>query len=132
MALTELIQANPTVSILIISFLVTVFMTVVSYYLTNKNLMKDIKERQKTVREEMKKYRDNPQKMMELNQMMMADFPHQMKQSMKISLVTLIPLLFVFNKLRVIYSTTTVHWLATYIISSIIYSIILRKIFKLD
>jgi len=132
MTLTELIQANPTVSILILSFLVTVFMTIVSYYLTDRNLMKDIKERQKTVREEMKKYRDNPQKMMELNQQLMADFPHQMKQSMKISMVTLIPLLFVFNWLRTVYSTTTIHWLATYIISSIIYSIILRKVFKLD
>ena len=132
MTLTTLVQSNPIISILIFSFMVTVFITAISYFFTDRNLMKDIRERQKSVREEMKKYRDNPQKMMELNQQIMADFPHQMKQSMKISLITIVPMLLVFNWLNKVYSTTNTHWLATYIISSIVYSIILRKIFKLD
>lgn len=132
MGLTTLIQANPTISIVIFSFLVTVFITIISYYFTDRNLMKEIKERQKSLKIEMKKYSDNPQKMMELNKQMMADFPHQMKQSMKVSLITLVPMILVFNWLSKVYATSTTHWLATYIICSIIFSIILRKVFKLD
>lgn len=134
MSITTLIQANPQTSILILSLLVTLFVTVISYYFTDRNLMKEIKERQKSLREEMKKYRDNPQKMMELNKQIMADFPNQMKQSMKVSLITLIPLIFVFNWLRVVFAGTTIasNWIWWYIISSIVFSIGLRKIFKLD
>ena len=132
MTITTIIQANPTVSILLFSFLVTVFITIISYYFTDRNLMKEIKERQKALKEEMKKYKDNPSKMMELNKQMMADFPKQMKQSLKVSLITIIPMIFLFNWLQKIYAGSTTHWLATYIISSIVFSIVLRKLFKLD
>ena len=47
MALIDLIQANPHIAIIILSFIVTVFITTVSYFMTDKVRMKEIKDRQK-------------------------------------------------------------------------------------
>ena len=131
---TAFIQADPKIAIIILSFIVTLITTIVSWLVTDKAKMKEIKEKQKTLKEEMKKYRDNPEKMMEINKKMMEDMPHQMKQSMKIMFITIIPLLVFFRWLRSIYATTTLvnSWIWWYIISSIVFSIILRKVFKMD
>jgi len=131
---TALIQANPKIAILILSFMVTFITTIVSYLVTDRKLMKDIKEKQKSLREEMKKYRDNPAKMMEINKKMMEDMPRQMKQSMKIMIITIVPLIVFFNWLRNIYADTSIagSWIWWYIIASIIFSILLRKVFKMD
>jgi uncharacterized membrane protein (DUF106 family) len=134
MDLALIIQANPKTTIVVLSFIATLFITIITHFLTDKELMRTIKQKQKALREEMKKFRDNPEKMMEINKKMMEDFPHQMKQSMKVSLVTIIPLLLLFNWLRTIYSTTAIagSWIWWYIIASLIFSLILRKVFKLD
>jgi uncharacterized membrane protein (DUF106 family) len=132
--LTAIILANPKTSIITISFLATLFITILSYFMTNRDLLKQIKEKQKSLREEMKKYKDNPEKMMEINRQMMEDFPKQMKESMKISLVTIIPFILLFKWLKAIFIETTIasSWIWWYIIFSLIFSMILRKVFKLD
>lgn len=132
--INSIIISYPKPSILVISFLVTLFITIISHYFTDKELMKGIKEKQKRLKEEMKTHKDNPQKMMEINKQMMEDFPTQMKQSMKISLITIIPLLFLFQWLRSMFAQTAIvtNWIWWYILSSLIFSLILRKMFKLD
>lgn len=129
-----LIQANPKIAIVILSFIVTLITTIITLLITDRKLMKEIKEKQKALKEEMKKYRDNPAKMMEINKKMMEDFPKQMKQSLKLMVITIVPIIIFFNWLRSIYAETTLasSWIWWYIISSIIFSIILRKVFKLD
>jgi len=129
-----LVIANPKIAIIIISFIATLIVTTLSHFLMNKELMRSIKEKQKRLREEMKKFRDNPQKMMEINKQMMEDFPKQMKESMKISVVTLIPFLILFSWLKKIYILTPIasSWIWWYILASLGFSIILRKLFKLD
>lgn len=134
MTITSLIGANPKIAIIVISFLATLFITIISYFLTDKELMRRIKQKQKVLREEMKKYRDNPEKMLEINKQMMEDFPHQMKQSLKITVVTLVPMLLLFGWLRRVFVTTTISssWIWWYILASLVFSIILRKILKMD
>ena len=134
MDITPIIIQHPKPAILIIYLLVTIFITIISYYVTDRNLMKEIKEKQKRLKEEMKIHKDNPQKMMEINKQMMEDFPKQMKQSMKISVITIIPLLLLFNWLRPTFTQTTLatNWIWWYIIASLIFSIVLRKVFKMD
>ena len=134
MDITPIIIQYPKPAILIISFLVTVFITIISYYVTDRNLMKEIKEKQKRLKEEMKIHKDNPQKMMEINKQMMEDFPKQMKQSMKISVITIIPLLLLFKWLKPTFEQTILaqNWIWWYIIASLIFSIVLRKVFKMD
>ena len=47
------IISNPKGSIVAISFLVTLFITVIRYYMTDREKMKDIRMRQKKLRVEM-------------------------------------------------------------------------------
>lgn len=130
----NLIINNPKLSIVIISFLISLFVTVIRYFMTDKEKMREIKEKQKKLREEMKMHKNNPEKMMELNQKMINDLPEQMKQGFKPMIITLIPILLIFAWMRSVYSVTDIanSWLWWYIISSIIFSIILGKIFKLQ
>jgi len=131
MPILELIQNNPRISIIIISFIATLFITVVRYFMTDREKMKEIRERQKKLREEMKKFKDSPEKIMELNKKMFEDMPEQMRMSFKPMIITLIPLIFLFKWLWDIYSTTQIAsvWIWWYIISSIIFSILLNKVF---
>ena len=130
MEITSFIQGNPITSILVISFLVTVFITIVRYFMTDRERMKEIKDRQKELRKEMKEVRDNPEKMMELNKKMMEDLPEQMRHSFKPMIITLIPILLIFGWLRATYALTSISstWLWWYIGSSIVFSIILSKL----
>jgi len=134
MEIISFIQENPQISVVMLSFIVTLFITVISYFVTDRELMRKIKEKQKALREEMKKYRDNPEKMVEINKKMMEDFPYQMKQSLKIMVITMIPLLIFFKWARDIFSQTPIAstWIWWYIGASLVFSIFLRKIFKLD
>jgi len=134
MAIIDLIQNNPRISILLISLLVTIFITVVRYYMTDRERMKEIRTKQKELRKEMKEYRSNPEKMMELNKKMLEDMPEQMKQSFKPMLITLIPILLIFGWMRATYAITDIAstWLWWYIGSSIVFSIILSKVFGLQ
>ena len=129
MAIIDLIQNNPKISIIIISLMVTIFITTVRYYMTDKVRMKEIKDRQKELRKEMKEFRDHPEKMMEINKQLLEDMPEQMKLSFKPMLVTLIPILIIFGWLKSTYAITDISstWLWWYMGSSIIFSIILSK-----
>jgi uncharacterized membrane protein (DUF106 family) len=130
----ELIQNSPRASIIVLSFLVTLFITVVTYFMTDRERMREIREKQKSLRAEAKKHRHDPQKMMELNNKMMEDLPEQMKHSFKPMLVTIIPLLILFGWLKSTYAATTLAstWLWWYIGASIIFSMGLRKVFGLQ
>jgi len=134
MPITDFIQSNPKISIILLSFLVTLFITIINYFMIDREKMKEIKERQKSLREEMKKYKGNPEKMMELNQKMLADMPEQMKMSFKPMLITLIPLLILFAWLRTTFAETSIasSWIWWYIGSSIAFSIVIRKLFGLQ
>lgn len=134
MDIQNLIITNSKLSIIIISFLVSLFITVIRYFMVDKEKMKSIKEKQKALREEMKQYKNNPEKMMEINQKMLEDMPEQMKQSFKPMIITLIPILIIFAWMRSIYALTDIAntWLWWYIASSLIFSIILNKIFGLQ
>jgi len=134
MDIIALIKLYPQVSIVIFSLLATMFVTAINYFITDRELMRGIKEKQKKLREEMKLYKNDPQKMMELNKQMMADFPHQMKQSLKTSVITIVPMLLLFNWLKGIYLDTSLatSWIWWYIVASLVFSMGLRKILKLD
>ena len=137
MVIIEFIQSsawNARISIVILSFLVTLFITIVTYYMTDRERMKELKEKQKRLRAEIKNHRDNPQKMMELNKQMMEDMPEQLKHSFKPMMITMIPILIIFAWLRSTFVLTAIAktWFWWYIGSSIIFSISLRKMLGLQ
>ncbi len=135
MVFDAFIMSYPHVAIILISLAVTIFITVVRYFMTDRVKMKEIRERQKQLRAEMKQYKNHPEKMMELNQKMLEDMPDQMRQSFKPMIITLIPLLLLFGWMKSVYAATSLSgslwifpvWLLWYIGASIIFSIILNK-----
>jgi len=134
MTIMDLVQMYPKGSIIVLAFIVTIFITVIRYFMTDREKMREIKERQKDLRKEMKAHRGNPEKMMELQKRMMEDMPEQMKQSFKPMLITIIPILILFGWMKSTYAGTAIAstWLWWYIGASIIFSIVLSKLFKLQ
>jgi len=134
MVITEFIQNNPRISIILLSFLVTLAITIVNYFMIDREKMKEIKDRQKELRKEMKKYKNNPEKMMEINKKMLEDMPEQLKHSFKPMLITFIPLIILFGWLRATFSATSIggSWIWYYIGASIVFSLIIRKVFGLQ
>lgn len=134
MVIQEFIQTNPKLSIALLSFIATLFITILTYFITDKEKMKNIKQKQKKLRDEMKQHKDNPQKLAEINQQMLEDFPHQMKESMKIMIITMVPILIFFSWLRKVFILTAIAntWIWWYMGFSIVSSIFIRKILKMD
>lgn len=129
MVLENFIVSYPRTSIILISATVTILITIVRYFMTDREKMKEIRERQKELRKEMKEFRDNPEKMMEINKKMLEDMPEQMKMSIKPMIITLIPLLILFAWLRGAYADTVIAstWIWWYIGSAIISGIVVSK-----
>lgn len=130
---------SPLVGVLIISFIITLLTTLVYKYFTDQNALKQIKEDNKKLQEEMKKYKDDPKKVMELQKEAFSKgFMEPMKHQLKPLLITFIPFLLIFSWMRKVYAASdavvlnlgimSFGWFGTYIISSIVFSMILRKV----
>lgn len=131
----SLISWSPLIAILIISFLMTLLITLAYKFFTNQELMKSLKEEMKGFQNQMKDHKDNPQKVMEIQKQALEKNMKYMMHSFKPTLFTFIPLIIIFAWLRTTYSgkgalLLGLSWIWIYIISSILFSLILRKVFK--
>jgi uncharacterized membrane protein (DUF106 family) len=126
-------QSYPRTSVIVAALLISFFISLVNYFVLNKEKMHEIKGKQKALQEEMKKHKDNPEKLMELQKEMFSHIGETMKHSMKPMLITFIPLIILFPILRGMLLTTEIAgtWFWWYLGSSIIASMIFRKLFKL-
>ena len=128
--ITELLLRNPKASIIILSVLVTLFMTLVTKYTTNQDRMKELKKIQKACNIKFKEHRDNPEEMAKIQKEMFACSTELMKYSFKPLLITFIPLIIFFWWIRGVYSPVLSGWLWWYIGAGIISSIVIRKALK--
>lgn len=126
----ELMIANPKVSIVLISILVTLFMTLITKFFTDQKRMKELKEIQKQCQIRIKDAKGDLKTQTEIQSEMMSCSLEMMKYSMKPMLITFIPLLILIGFLRGVYSSVFSSWIWWYIISGMISSIALRKILK--
>src|SRR3989338_5725830 len=132
MPIKELMIANPKLSIVILSFLVTLVMTLVTKKFTDQNRMKELKEIQKACQIKMKSdgVKGNPEEMKKIQAQVMECSLEMMKHSMKPLIFTMLPLLGLFWWIRGIYTDVLAHWIWWYILASVVSSIILRKVLK--
>lgn len=128
----ELITTYPKVSVIAISFLITLVMTLVTKKFTNQTRMKELKGIQKACQIKLKDNRGNPEEAGKIQKEMMGCSMELMKHSFKPMLITFIPLIVFFYWIRGIFTTTAIAktWLWWYIGVSIASSIILRKVLK--
>lgn len=120
----------------IVVFIITLITTLVQKYGTDQESLKRIKEDQKVLQEEMKKHRDNPEKLREINQRSLEFFPKTMDLTMKPVLYTAVPFVLFFRWFNDYFVLLDykffgfVSWFWYYFLASIIFSTILRKLFK--
>ena len=120
---------------LILVFLISLIMTLIQKYLTDQKALKEMKERQKALQEEMKKHKGHPEKLMEMQKEMFKFMPRMMKLSMRGVVYTAIPLILLFRWFFDFFSVIEDYrffgifsWFWIYILGSIIFSSILRKV----
>jgi len=132
-----LLMWNLTYGMLILVFLITVFMTLAQKYGTDQKTLKRLKDEQKELQKEMKKVKDHPEKMAELTKKQFEFFPLMMKHSMRPIIYTGIPLILLFRWFIDFFAVMPdyrffgfLSWFWFYLVMSIVFSSILRKIFK--
>lgn len=131
--LAEFIQSYPKISIILAALIISFFISLVNYFILDKEKMREIKDKQKALQEQMKMHKDNPQKIMELNKEMFSHTGEMMKHSFKPMLITFIPIILFFGYIKNAFISTEIAktWFWWYLGASILGSIIFRKLFKL-
>ncbi len=132
-SLTAWMTANSKLSIILVSLVVAVFINIVNYFIMDKERMKELKDIQKACQIKLKDAKGDVKKIGEINKQMMECSAEMMKHSFKPMLITFIPIIVVFTFIRNVYAATEIAktWIWWYIGSSIVFSLILKKVFKL-
>jgi uncharacterized membrane protein (DUF106 family) len=105
--------------------------TLVTKWLTNQEHLRSLKERQKQIQKDLKKCKPGDKLFEELQSEMLQITMTMMKSSFKPLLITFIPFLLLLGWIRNTYTPILPHWLWYYIGSSLVSSLIYRKIFKM-
>jgi len=131
-----LINWSPLVGLLVISFLLTLIISFSYKFLTDQKLMKEHKDEIKELQKELKELKNEPQKMMDKQKILMEKNLKMMKHNFKPMLFTFIPLIIIFGWLRTTYTPMGklifgLSWFWIYLISAIIFSMIIRKLLKI-
>ena len=136
----------PRLALIIVSLIITFITTMAQKLLTNQQAMKSLREEQVKFREQMKQHRSDPVKMAEIQKQSMEKTLQYTKHSFRPMLFTFIPLIAMFGWLKnnflsvgdifswgfhLPFFGTGIGWLWTYILCSVIFSIIIRKLFKI-
>ena len=129
MALKEIMISNPKISLVAISFLITLGMTLITKHFTDQTRMREIKNIQKKSQAKIKEFKDNIEEQKKIQKEIMDSTFELMKHSFKPLLITFIPILLIFWWIRGIYIETVIAnaWIWWYIGTALISSIILRK-----
>jgi len=127
---------NTYLGMFVIIFIITAITTVAQKYLTDQASLKQMKEEQKILQAEMKKFKEHPEKVMALQKKQMEFIPKTFDLTMKPLLFTFIPFVLFFRWFNDYFTTNPftffgfLSWFWVYLIGSVIFSSILRKIFK--
>ncbi len=95
-----LLNLSPLFAIIIISFVITLLITLIHKFTTNQDVMKGLKKDMKDYQDEMKKHKDSPQKVMEIQKKVMEKNLEFMKHSFKPMIFTFIPIIIIFGWLN--------------------------------
>ncbi len=135
-----LLDFNITAGMLIIVFILTLLMSLIQKYATNQKELKEIRNEQKKIQEEMKKYKENPSKVMELNKKQMEFMSRSFRISMGSMVYTAVPFVLFFRWFGDYFAQPMLvgfkffgilGWFWFYLIFSIIFSTMIRKVMKI-
>lgn len=92
-----LINISPLIAIVVLAFLISLLISVAYKLFTNQAEMKRLKEEQKQFQQKMKESRSNPDEMLKVQKEAMAKNLEYMKQSLKPTLITMLPVILIFG-----------------------------------
>ena len=95
--LQPLLNSSPLLLIILVSFVISLIITVVYKLMTDQNEMKRLKEQQKEFQKRLKELRSNPEEMMKVQKEAMKANMDYMKHSLKSTLVTMLPIILIFS-----------------------------------
>jgi len=130
-----LLDWNATWGMVVITLIITLITTILQKYLTDQDTLKTIKEEQKLVQEELKLAKDNPEKTMALSGKSMELMMKAMPITMRPAMYTIIPFVLFFRWFNDYFIASSakvmgMSWFWAYLIFSIVFSSIFRKILK--
>jgi uncharacterized membrane protein (DUF106 family) len=133
-----LLNWNATFGMIIIIGIISLFTTLVQKYATDQKALKELRKEQKILQEEMKKYKEHPEKMAELSKKQFAFLPKTFKLTSRAMMFTGIPFILFFRWFNDFFSAFEVEpvflgflsWFWFYLIFTMVFSTILRKVFK--
>lgn len=132
-----LLNWNITIGMSAIVLIISFFMTIIQKYATDQKILREMKEEQKILQEEMKKYKNHPEKVAELSRKQLEFIPKTMKLTMRPIVYTAIPLILFFRWFMDFFALMEgfrffgiFSWFWFYLIGTMIFSSILRKMMK--
>ncbi len=137
-----LLTWNLTAGMLLIVLMITLITTVIQKYATDQEALRDLKKEQKILQEEMKKYRDHPEKVAELSKKQLEFIPKTFKLTSRAIMFTGIPFILFFRWFSDVFTLMEAtigepvrflgffSWFWFYLIFAMVFSSILRKVFK--
>ncbi len=121
---------NIYVGFIVIVALTSLILTLAQKYLSNQEELRELKKEQKLLQEEMKKVRDNPARLAELNKKQLEFIPKTFNLTMKPLMYTSIPIILLFRWFgEYLHPIFGGWWILYYLIGSLIFSSIFRKLF---
>jgi uncharacterized membrane protein (DUF106 family) len=127
----KLIAWNNFWGFLAITAVLAFVLTMAQKFLTDQTELKKLKAEQKAVQQEMKKYKDHPEKLLELQKETFKSMPKMMHLTMRSFTYTGVPIILFFRwfqeVLNPIYGG---WWILYYLIGTMIFSGVFRKVFK--
>ena len=132
----SLLNWNMTLGMVILIFLLSVFMTLIQKYTTDQKAMREIREDQKKMQEDMKKFEVGSKEHTELSMKSMKSIGPMFRHSMRPIIYTAIPIILLFRWFTDFFALVDfrffgfLSWFWFYLIGSIIFSSILRKVFN--
>lgn len=132
-----LLNWNLNWGMLIIVFIISLVTVLAQKYGTDQETLRELKKEQKILQEEMKKFKEHPEKVMELQKKQMAFIPKTMKLSTRPIIFTGIPFILFFRWFMDFFTAIGnpkfffgLTWFWFYLVFTLIFSAVLRKVLK--
>jgi uncharacterized membrane protein (DUF106 family) len=137
-----LLNWDLVLGMLAIILVINIITTLIQKYATDQEALRELKKEQKILQAEMKKYKDHPEKVAELSKKQMQFIPKTMKLTSRAIAFTGVPFILFFrwfdDTFNAMEAATGVpirflgflSWFWFYLISTMIFSSIFRKLFK--
>ena len=135
----SLLDWNTLAGMFIVVIVIAFIKTLAQKYGTDQELLRQIKKEQKLLQKEAEKYKHDPEKLLELNKKQLEFVPKTMDITMRPLIYTFVPLILFFRWFHDYFSMPAMEgfrffgflsWFWFYLIFSIVFSSIFRKVLK--